>query len=104
MSDKTEVGLYEKFRVERTDGKSAEGEKHHGCDYFVLDLSHDPYAYAAIVTYARKCSDKYPALADDLLARASKMIPWMAEQQMDEWTPEHREEWARFGHNDPERR
>lgn len=101
----TERGLYEKFRVARTDGRSVEGEKHHGCDYFVLDLNHDPLAYAAIMAYARRAADKgYFALSQDLIARASKMIPWMVEKQMADWSPEHREQWARFVHNDPERR
>ena len=42
-----ERGLYEKFAVERTDGKSKIGEKHEGCEYFVLDLTHDPHAGGA---------------------------------------------------------
>lgn len=100
----TERGLYEKFRVERTDGRSVEGEKHEDCCYFVLDLTHDPLAYPALITYARKCADKYPGLADDLLRLARGMIPMLVEKQMNEWTPEHREQWARFVHNDPERR
>lgn len=37
-------GLYEKFRVWRTDGSSDVGGKHEHCRYFVLDLTHDPYA------------------------------------------------------------
>lgn len=32
-------GLYSKFKVERTDGSSAPGEKHDACEYFVLDLT-----------------------------------------------------------------
>lgn len=38
ISDK-DRGLYVKFHVERTDGRSAQGEKHHGCQYFVLDVA-----------------------------------------------------------------
>jgi DNA-binding transcriptional MerR regulator len=70
-------GLYGKFKVERTDGKSAPGEKHHGCDYFVLDLTHDPYAKAALRTYARECGDEYPALANDLMrkTRLGRSVP-----------------------------
>ena len=30
-------GLYQKYRVERTDGSSAPGCKHEKCRYFVLD-------------------------------------------------------------------
>lgn len=85
---RSEVGLYRKFSVERKDGRSAEGEKHHGCEYFVLDLNHDPFAYAAITTYARKCSDKYPELAADLLRKAREMSVWMVEQHVAELTPE----------------
>lgn len=65
MSDQTK-GLYNKFVIERTDGKSEKGEKHDGCDYFVLDLTHDPFARAALKTYADKCRYKYPHLAADL--------------------------------------
>lgn len=64
--DKHSVGLYEKFRVERTDGKSAPGEKHSGCRYFVLDLDHDPHAAPALKAYAESCESEYPNLAADL--------------------------------------
>jgi hypothetical protein len=59
-------GLYKKFEITRTDGSSAPGGKHHGCRYFVLDLTHDPFARAAIGAYADACEGEYPALADDL--------------------------------------
>ena len=68
MDDRTR-GLYGKFRVERTDGKSAAGQKHEGCDYFVLDLTHDPYALPALWAYARACEREYPELAEDLWAK-----------------------------------
>lgn len=61
-----EQGVYEKFRVERTDGRSAPGEKHHGCTYFVLDVDHDPYARPALKAYADSCESAFPALAADL--------------------------------------
>jgi hypothetical protein len=60
------VGLYHKFRVERVDGRSAIGKKHYNCKYFVLDVTHDPYAKAALLAYAKECEGKYPALARDL--------------------------------------
>jgi hypothetical protein len=72
MNDKTR-GLYHKFNVERTDGSSAPGGKHHGCEYFVLDLTHDKHAKAALHAYARSCLREYPALADDLLATIEAM-------------------------------
>jgi hypothetical protein len=66
--DKRRLGLYKKFRVERSDGQSAPGQKHAGCEYFVLDLDHDPHARAALVAYVKSCQDEYPVLAEDLLA------------------------------------
>lgn len=63
---KRERGLFRKYDVERTDGSSAPGEKHHACEYFVLDLSHDPFAPAALRAYAEACAQEYPALAADL--------------------------------------
>lgn len=65
------IGLYNKFTVERTDGKSAAGEKHDACEYFVLDLTHDPFAGPALEAYATACESEYPLLARDLRAKAS---------------------------------
>lgn len=65
MADPTR-GLYRKFEVKRTDGTDAPGGKHDGCRYFVLDLTHDPHAYAAIYAYAESCEEEYPLLAADL--------------------------------------
>jgi hypothetical protein len=71
--DKTKMGLYGKFRVERTDGKSAPGEKHEGCRYFVLDLDHDPFALPALRAYERACAARYPALSQDLTLEIARM-------------------------------
>jgi hypothetical protein len=60
-------GLYRKFIVYRTDGSSERGRKHDGCEYFVLDLNHDPHAKAAIIAYAKSCRADYPRLAVDLM-------------------------------------
>jgi hypothetical protein len=65
-----EQGLYQKYEVYRTDGQDAPGCKHHGCDLFVLDLTHDPFALKAIKAYAEACKGKYPELAKDLKAKA----------------------------------
>ena len=65
MGDNTR-GLYGKFNVERVDGKSATGEKHDGCEYFVLDLTHDPHALPALRAYVESCRGDYPLLANDL--------------------------------------
>ena len=59
-------GLYNKFRVSRLDRSSQRGRKHHNCDYFVLDLNHDPHAIAALKAYAKSCRKDYPELAADL--------------------------------------
>lgn len=59
-------GVYRKFQIERTDGKSASGEKHHSCHYFVLDLTHDPFAIPALRAYAEACRPSRPQLAHDL--------------------------------------
>lgn len=64
-----EQGIFRKFEVRRTDGRDAPGEKHHGCEYFVLDVTHDPYAKAALTAYAYACADSHPDLAHDLVTR-----------------------------------
>jgi hypothetical protein len=65
MGDKTR-GIYEKFKVERTDGKSAPGGKHNGCQYFVLDVTCDQHAIRALLAYAESCKGEYPLLAADV--------------------------------------
>jgi hypothetical protein len=64
--DKKQTGIYRKYKIIRTDGKSEPGQKHYGCAYFVLDLSHDPHALPAIEAYANSCRADYPLLAEDL--------------------------------------
>ncbi len=68
--DKKATGLYDKFIVTRTDGQSATGQKHSGCEYFVLDLDHDPHARLALHAYADSCRHDYPKLAEDLTIKA----------------------------------
>lgn len=68
--DKRKAGLFNKFNVARTDGNDAPGKKHHQCEYFVLDLTHDPFAWDAIRAYAFACKRFYPALSADLLRKA----------------------------------
>ncbi len=69
MSDQDE-GLYSKFfGIKRTDGKHRKGQKHAHCSYFVLDLTHDPFAIPAIRAYARSCYEEYPLLASDLFKK-----------------------------------
>jgi len=72
MADPTK-GLYCKYIVERVDNQDRPGRKHHGCDYFVLDLSHDKFAEPAIRSYAAACASELPALSADLEAKAKGM-------------------------------
>lgn len=74
MGDPTK-GLYQKFTVSRTDGSSFDNGKHAKCSYFVLDLTHDKHAPAALLAYADSCEAEYPALAQDLRAVAASRMP-----------------------------
>lgn len=65
MGDTTR-GLYGKFQVSRVDGTDKPGGKHFGCQYFVLDVDHDPAAIPALRAYVRSVRRKYPKLAEDL--------------------------------------
>jgi hypothetical protein len=62
--------LSAKFDVMRKDGSDAFGKKHHGCEYFVLDLTHDQYALPALTAYATACiCGDHPMLGIELKAR-----------------------------------
>ena len=67
MNDKTR-GLYRKYKVDRLDDVDG---KHNNCQYFVLDLDHDPHALPAIKAYIESCGEEYPILADDLQSYAN---------------------------------
>lgn len=70
MTDKKNIGIYHKFNVSRVDGTDMPGNKHFGCNYFVLDVTHDPFAKEALLTYiveARQAG--YRKLADELEER-----------------------------------
>ena len=71
MSDVTRR-LHNKFTVIRNDGQDQEGTKHANCEYFVLDLTHDYHARAAIEAYVNSCETQYPLLAKDLRDRYLK--------------------------------
>lgn len=66
---RNDQGLYRKFDVYRTDATDLPGGKHHGCEYFVLDVNHDKYAKAALKAYAEACREEYPLLAADIEGR-----------------------------------
>ena len=67
-------GLFRKFVVQRNDGSDKPGGKHHNCEYFVLDVTHDSHAPAALRAYAESCALTHPALASDLVSK------WGAQQ------------------------
>jgi hypothetical protein len=77
--DDKHFGLYKKFEVQRVDGQSAPGLKHDGCEYFVIDLTHDEFAGPAILAYGLACAEKYPYLSSDLVSLARNMA--MEEQR-----------------------
>lgn len=60
--------IYRKFNVTRTDGTHCPGCKHDGCAYFVLDVTHDPYAKPALIAYATECRKTHPQLCDSIYA------------------------------------
>ena len=59
-------GLHSKFHITRVDFRDVEGAVHDACQYFVLDLTHDAHARAALVTYIESCRADRPVLALDL--------------------------------------
>lgn len=69
-----ERGIYQKFIVNRTDGQDAPGEKHHGDEYFVLNLTTDKHAIPALAAYAELCAAEYPKLADDLRGKIAEYV------------------------------
>ncbi len=62
-------GVFRKFDVRRMDGQHKEGCKHYECEYFVLDVTHDQHAKAALAAYAQNCSVTHPVLSKDMIAR-----------------------------------
>ena len=77
-------GLYEKFEVRRVDRSDKRGGKHHGCEYFVLDIAHDLHVLPALLAYAESCKNEYPELSVDLLEKAKK-IRQMRRSAVDLW-------------------
>jgi hypothetical protein len=68
-----ERGLYQKFQVSRLDGRDAPGGEREGAEYFVLDLTYDPFAVFALEAYAEACATSLPNLAADLWSKARAM-------------------------------
>ena len=59
-------GLGQKYVVTRIDGRDTPGEKHDGCQYFVLDLTHDIAAREAAMQYAWRIRLDNPQLSDEI--------------------------------------
>lgn len=79
MGDKSR-GLYPegKFIVRRRDGSDETGGKHDSCNYFVLDVTHDPHAIPALRSYAASArKEGYELLANDLegIAATATTLP-----------------------------
>lgn len=74
-SDLDNPGLHSKYTVTRSDGRSAPGQKHERCQYFVLDLNHDPFAIAALQAYMEACKPTMPELAADIKHLVNEVIP-----------------------------
>lgn len=74
MADWKNEGLNpNKYLVLRQDGRDTPDEKHHGCEYFVLDLNHDPYARKALAAYAEAVHSTNYEFACDLRAWLMRM-------------------------------
>ena len=67
-------GVYQKFIVQRVDGRDAPGSKHEACALFVLDLDHDPFAIPALTAYANACETQFPEMAADLRNKIQKLM------------------------------
>lgn len=73
-SDLSNPGLYNKYTVARIDGRSGPGQRHEHCEYFVLDLHHDPFAIPALKAYADAARLSTPRLAADVSASAKRAL------------------------------
>lgn len=56
-------GIYRKYEVRRL---GDEVGKHSGCEYFVLDLTHDKFSVPALIAYGNACASEFPMLAKDI--------------------------------------
>lgn len=68
-----QTGLYSKYLVDRLNDPDG---KHNACDFFVLDLKHDPIARGAALAYAEVARVMgYEQLANDLALQVARNIP-----------------------------
>jgi hypothetical protein len=73
VEERKKLGILKRFDVYRVDGRDQLGEKHHDCEYFVLDLTHDPFAIPAIRAYADACKEEFGVLAFNLYEKAKEI-------------------------------
>jgi len=71
--DQKNLGLYNKFYIERTDDRDLIGGDRENAEYLVLDLTYDPHARVAAVAYAKAVETEYPLLARDILDKLAFM-------------------------------
>ncbi|MFA6235347.1 MAG: hypothetical protein WC824_14320, partial [Bacteroidota bacterium] len=81
-------GLYKKYNVSRVDGRDAPGGDKEGAEYFVLDLTHDSFAYYALMEYIRQCKDHFPNLAEDLRGLICDVMEKSKTKQIETWKKE----------------
>lgn len=58
--------VFNKFNVRRVDGRDRSGGDREDAKYFVLDVTHDPFARQALIAYANACEETHPQLAADI--------------------------------------
>ena len=63
---------FDKYKVQRSDANDQPGCRHHGCEYFVLDITHDPFAVPALRAYAAACKESDPELSESILAKVEQ--------------------------------
>lgn len=94
MDNQKTKGLYVKFNVSRMDGRDKPGGDRNGAEYFVLDLTHDKHARAALLAYAASCRYEYPALSRDLFAKCKDMPE--TGRMRERYTEDPEREWQEF--------
>lgn len=71
-------GLTRKYQVLRHDGRDGAGQRHEGCEYFVLDLTHDSAARAVAMDYAALTANT--ELLNDLIKRSQEQFGVIVEE------------------------
>ncbi len=58
-----------KYQVTRTWNHTDPTKQEEECEYFVLDVTHDPNSKAALVAYVDSCCKTHPQLAESIITR-----------------------------------